>query len=32
VRIMKELDELPLKDGIKELLTKENPKRLLDLE
>jgi len=32
VRIMKELDELPLKDGIKELLTKENPKRLLDLK
>ncbi|MEA3223851.1 MAG: amidohydrolase family protein [Thermodesulfobacteriota bacterium] len=32
VRIMKELDELPLKDGIKELLISENPKRLLGIK
>ncbi|MBN2283067.1 MAG: amidohydrolase [Deltaproteobacteria bacterium] len=31
VRIMKELDQLPLKDGIKQLLVSENPKRLLGL-
>jgi len=31
VRIMKELDQLPLKDGIKELLVSENPKRLLGI-
>ena len=32
VRIMKELDQLPLKDGIKELLVSENPKRLLGIQ
>jgi predicted TIM-barrel fold metal-dependent hydrolase len=32
VRIMNELDKLPLKDGIKDLLVSENPKRLLGIE
>ncbi|MEA3470779.1 MAG: amidohydrolase family protein [Thermodesulfobacteriota bacterium] len=32
VRIMNELDKLPLKDGIKDLLVSESPKRLLGIE
>ncbi|HPQ45133.1 MAG TPA: amidohydrolase family protein [Syntrophales bacterium] len=31
VRIMKELDALPLKDGVKDLLITENPKRVLGI-
>ena len=32
VRIMKEIDELELKDGVKELLCSENPKRVLGIK
>ena len=32
VRIMKEIDELDLKDGVKELLCSENPKRVLGIK
>jgi len=32
VRIMKEIDELDLKDGVKELLCCENPKRVLGIK